>query len=64
MHHCLTKVLATLTAAGITLLPASPAFAHDGDDRGTPIKHLVVIFQENVSFDNYFGTIECPEPGR
>ena len=58
MHHCLTKVLATLTAAGITLLPVSPAFAHggDGDDRGTPIKHLVVIFQENVSFDHYFGT--------
>ncbi|MBO0730020.1 MAG: alkaline phosphatase family protein, partial [Acidimicrobiaceae bacterium] len=27
-------------------------------DRGTatPIKHLVVIFQENVSFDHYFGT--------
>jgi phospholipase C len=22
----------------------------------TPIKHLVVIFQENHSFDNYFGT--------
>ncbi len=23
---------------------------------GTPIKHIVVIFQENHSFDNYFGT--------
>ena len=58
MHHCLTKVLATLMAAAITLLPISPAFAHagDGDDRGTAIKHLVVIFQENVSFDHYFGT--------
>src|SRR5579859_4708583 len=22
----------------------------------TPIKHVVVIFQENVSFDHYFGT--------
>jgi phospholipase C len=22
----------------------------------TPINHLVVIFQENVSFDHYFGT--------
>ena len=22
----------------------------------TPIKHLVVIFQENISFDHYFGT--------
>ncbi len=25
-------------------------------DPATPIKHLVVIFQENVSFDHYFGT--------
>ena len=22
----------------------------------TPVKHLVVIFDENVSFDHYFGT--------
>ena len=22
----------------------------------TPVQHLVVIFQENVSFDHYFGT--------
>ncbi len=39
---------------------------HDGDwgsggqgggpATSTPIKHLVVIFQENVSFDHYFGT--------
>ena len=32
----------------------------DGDDRSvhtaTPIKHLVVIFQENISYDHYFGT--------
>jgi len=31
--------------------------AHTADgSKGTPIKHLVVIFQENVSFDHYFGT--------
>jgi phospholipase C len=38
----------------------STALAEDRDDRGmrtaTPIKHLVVIFPENVSFDHYFGT--------
>jgi phospholipase C len=28
--------------------------AYDGT--ATPIKHVVVIFQENVSFDHYFGT--------
>jgi phospholipase C len=27
-----------------------------GVPTATPIKHLVVIFQENVSFDHYFGT--------
>jgi phospholipase C len=27
-----------------------------GASTGTPIKHVVVIFQENVSFDHYFGT--------
>ena len=25
-------------------------------EASTPIKHLVVIFQENISFDHYFGT--------
>ncbi|HMF95472.1 MAG TPA: alkaline phosphatase family protein [Vicinamibacterales bacterium] len=28
----------------------------DGDGTSTPIRHLVVIFQENVSFDHYFAT--------
>jgi phospholipase C len=28
----------------------------DGHDPRTPIKHVVVIFGENVSFDHYFGT--------
>ena len=32
--------------------PPPPGAAH----RATPIKHVVVIFQENVSFDHYFGT--------
>ena len=39
------------------------AQADDRDNRGdgavrtaTPIKHLVVIFQENISYDHYFGT--------
>ncbi len=58
MHHCLTKALATATAAAITLLPVAPVFGADRDDFSTkmPIKHVVVIFQENVSFDHYFGT--------
>jgi phospholipase C len=29
---------------------------HGAGGTTTPIKHLVVIFQENISFDHYFGT--------
>lgn len=49
-------------AAALTLLGgAGPARAdssdhHPGGTTVTPVKHLVVIFQENVSFDHYFGT--------
>jgi phospholipase C len=51
---------AALTAAGA----AAPAFAaphpgHYGSHTpatATPIKHLVVLFDENVSFDHYFAT--------
>ncbi len=58
MHQCFTKGLAILAAAAITLLPVCPASAEDkdGSSTKTPIKHVVVIFQENVSFDHYFGT--------
>lgn len=56
MHSCWTKAMALAAAAGLTLLPASPASAQGDSSTATPIKHLVVIFQENVSFDHYFGT--------
>jgi phospholipase C len=58
MHHFFTRAIALATAAAFSLFPVSPAFANDNDngDTNTPIKHLVVIFQENVSFDHYFGT--------
>jgi len=37
--------------------PLPPAFAQSVPSPSpTPIKHLVVIFQENVSFDHYFAT--------
>jgi phospholipase C len=36
------------------LVPAS--YYRDTNDTATPIKHLVVIFDENESFDHYFGT--------
>lgn len=34
----------------------SSATGPGGTQTATPINHLVVIFQENVSFDHYFGT--------
>jgi phospholipase C len=57
MHHCFTKAMAAVTAAAISLMPVTPAFAKKQvGETATPIKHIVVIFQENVSFDHYFGT--------
>lgn len=52
------KLLATLTALLTALGPAiAPAYADEKPgDTATPIQHLVVVFQENVSFDHYFGT--------
>ncbi len=58
------QILATTLMAAITLGPlananaaAAPASAKPaGGSTATPIQHLVVIFQENVSFDHYFGT--------
>ncbi len=48
------------SAAGILGLSALLAMPGAGVDASgstaTPIKHVVVIFQENVSFDHYFGT--------
>ncbi len=36
--------------------PAQGASAEATAETATPIKHVVVIFQENVSFDHYFAT--------
>jgi phospholipase C len=51
---------ATVTSANAApkATPASPAGSVTFRPGGTatPIKHLVVIFDENVSFDHYFGT--------
>ncbi len=38
-------------------IPATASKAlYDHSSTATPIKHLVVIFDENESFDHYFGT--------
>ncbi len=61
--------LPVLAAAGViaalAVSPLSAASAQQSNQQlayadsagtATPIKHVVVIFQENVSFDHYFGT--------
>jgi phospholipase C len=48
--------VSALTAglAGFGAVPATAVEPHP--ETATPIKHVVVIFQENVSFDHYFAT--------
>ena len=38
------------------VLAPLPAMAASTTGTVTPIQHVVVLFQENVSFDHYFGT--------
>jgi len=55
------RLLLAVGAGALGLVPALSG-ADQGSDpaasarTATPIKHLVVIFQENVSFDHYFAT--------
>ena len=55
----LPKALGLVSALALAAAAGGGALADDRGDRAptaTPIKHVVVIFQENVSFDHYFGT--------
>ncbi len=51
----IATVGALLAVAGAAV-PALASSGHSEASTSTPIKHLVVIFQENVSFDHYFAT--------
>src|ERR1700739_3824863 len=53
----LRRGVALLTASLVALGPCvAPVYAAPASGTATPIRHLVVVFQENVSFDHYFGT--------
>jgi phospholipase C len=56
VQKIIASSLAALLVAGALPMPAVAAGPSGGAETATPIKHLVVIFQENVSFDHYFGT--------
>jgi phospholipase C len=47
---------AALAAAALALGAGAASAKQDAPATTTPIKHLVVLFQENVSFDHYFAT--------
>ena len=47
---CILLGAASFASAGISSAVVSSA------SMATPIKHIVIIFQENVSFDHYFAT--------
>lgn len=59
-----TVIGAAAALLAISAFSATSAFAGgtglvrpaDGAEGTTPIKHLVVIFDENITFDHYFGT--------
>jgi phospholipase C len=52
MQKLVAGIVAPLLIAGQIAGPA----AASAQTTATPIKHLVVIFDENISFDHYFGT--------
>ncbi|MGA7537265.1 MAG: alkaline phosphatase family protein [Steroidobacteraceae bacterium] len=47
---------AVVSCAGSAALAQSPSYHQRGYETATPIRHLVVIYDENVSFDHYFAT--------
>ncbi len=53
MRFPLVRTVAAL--ALVVGLVSQVSAAAQGSSTATPIQHLVVIFQENVSFDHYFG---------
>ena len=59
-HNMNTKLKITAVSASISFALgaalALPAQADNSNATASPIKHVVVIFQENVSFDHYFAT--------
>jgi phospholipase C len=68
MRTLIRKLPAVLGAAAVVACAGASALAtdhnqnqnqnhgHDSVQTATPIRHLVVIFDENISFDHYYGT--------
>src|SRR6516162_8245580 len=52
----MNPAFAILVCLAVLCLAAAADDQAPAQSTATPIQHLVVIFQENVSFDHYFGT--------
>ena len=48
--------MAFATVAAMLLATVTSAGAESDDSTHSPIKHTIMLFQENISFDHYFGT--------
>ena len=51
-------VLSLLLLLALAVIPAGGAAASGGGDRLSRVNHIVVIYQENHSFDNLYGRWE------
>ena len=60
MHRSIPRLLCAAASAIVLVTSLLVARASADEAEGlpttTPIKHLVIIFQENETFDHYFGT--------
>jgi phospholipase C len=56
IHKSLRCLASALTALTLTAALPTISFGQQTEETTTPIKHVVVIFDENVSFDHYFAT--------
>jgi phospholipase C len=63
-YNTITRIRAAVWAALGATCAVSAAHAGDDFPTNTPIKHVVAIFQENISFDHYFGTYPRAVPNQ
>ena len=57
MSRLLLRIAVLLVGVGVPAVALAPT-AHAESEPRTPIEHFVFLFQENHTFDNYFGTRE------
>jgi phospholipase C len=56
LRKTITYAAVGLALGAVAIVGLTAALADSSGQTRTPIKHLVVIFEENATFDHYFGT--------